>query len=613
MKRKKTTTSPSPQSFITRVKGSGEVRQQVQRLRDHNYDVLTPGTRISKNAPQRSWSDLVSSQLRSGAMEDGSKQLREVPTLYASAGNEQLAGTEKIGTPNLGYIEWGFGNMLPNYVSLLTHMLPYTAAGVEFNTNMVAGLGPQPMYDLTQYVGGNITTKQIRYKDAGDWLRGQITDRQRELYNIYKERKQNTNTADEIVDEMDGIMSGNIEQDDNGLDACFNDLVDSIQSQIDALKKALAEWERTWPLVEDFCNRNNLPLVWLNLTLDQMMYGVCFPELQLNVSQLDRNGNQVQTSQWTPSVVGISYRTCHTTRLERMDKYGRINYVYCSNRWLSQAYLDQGEESTAPIIAIPALNPKSPLSSLNAAILSAREKNVPFKKRPTRFVMPTIYPSTGRPYYPIKEWHSIFGCDIYEYLSTIISDRYTRKRNSNVIGRVIYIHLDYLNQLFLQNKCNSPEEKAKLRDELYEEINTWLSNRDNSGQSLLAFYFRGQDGKDHKSFEIIEIEAANNNVAAANEKETAEISSIVFMSMGIDARLMGSSPLSLVGSNGGTDIRERFLLRQILKSPVQNIMLKSLDVLSRFNQWDPHLIWSIKREVMTTLDRSQSGITVQDQ
>lgn len=613
MKRKKTTTSPSPQSFITRVKGSGEVRQQVQRLRDHNYDVLMPGTRISKNAPQRSWSDLVSSQLRSGAMEDGSKQLREVPTLYASAGNEQFAGTEKIGTPNLGYIEWGFGNMLPNYVSLLTHMLPYTAAGVEFNTNMVAGLGPQPMYDLTQYVGGNITTKQIRYKDAGDWLRGQITDRQRELYNIYKERKQNTNTADEIVDEMDSIMSGNIEQDDNGLDACFNDLVDSIQSQIDALKKALAEWERTWPLVEDFCNRNNLPLVWLNLTLDQMMYGVCFPELQLNVSQLDRNGNQVQTSQWTPSVVGISYRTCHTTRLERMDKYGRINYVYCSNRWLSQVYLDQGEESTAPIIAIPALNPKSPLSSLNAAILSAREKNVPFKKRPTRFVMPTIYPSTGRPYYPIKEWHSIFGCDIYEYLSTIISDRYTRKRNSNVIGRVIYIHLDYLNQLFLQNKCNSPEEKAKLRDELYEEINTWLSNRDNSGQSLLAFYFRGQDGKDHKSFEIIEIEAANNNVAAANEKETAEISSIVFMSMGIDARLMGSSPLSLVGSNGGTDIRERFLLRQILKSPVQNIMLKSLDVLSRFNQWDPHLIWSIKREVMTTLDRSQSGITVQDQ
>ena len=172
--------------------------------------------------------------------------------------------------------------------------------------------------------------------------------------------------------------------------------------------------------------------------------------------------------------------------------------------------------------------------------------------------------------------------------------------------------MDYLNQLFIQKKCNTPEDKAKLRDELYEQINTWLSNRDNSGQSLLAFYFPGHDGKDHKSFEIVEIEAASNDAATANEKETAEISSIVFMSMGIDARLMGSSPLSLVGSNGGTDIRERFLLRQILKSPVQNIMLKSLDVLSRFNEWDSHLVWSIKREVMTTLDRSQSGITQQD-
>ena len=82
MKRKKTTTSPSPQSFITRVKGSGEVRQQVQRLRDHNYDVLMPGTRISKNAPQRSWSDLVSSQLRSGAMEDGKMEPYYCSAIY---------------------------------------------------------------------------------------------------------------------------------------------------------------------------------------------------------------------------------------------------------------------------------------------------------------------------------------------------------------------------------------------------------------------------------------------------------------------------------------------------------------------------------------------------
>ena len=110
----------------------------------------------------------------------------------------------------------------------------------------------------------------------------------------------------------------------------------------------------------------------------------------------------------------------------------------------------------------------------------------------------------------------------------------------------------------------------------------------------------------------MEIEAANKSVADANEKETAEISSIVFMAMGLDSRLLGSSPLSLVGSNGGTDIRERYLLRLILKSPTQNLMLKPLEVASRFNQWDKHLVWQIQREVMTTLDRSKSGVTSQN-
>ena len=44
-------------------------------------------------------------------------------------------------------------------------------------------------------------------------------------------------------------------------------------------------------------------------------------------------------------------------------------------------------------------------------------------------------------------------------------------------------------------------------------------------------------------------------------------------------------------------------------SPTQQIVLKPLEVLSRFNEWDTHLVWRIKREVLTTLDRSKTGIT----
>ena len=83
--------------------------------------------------------------------------------------------------------------------------------------------------------------------------------------------------------------------------------------------------------------------------------------------------------------------------------------------------------------------------------------------------------------------------------------------------------------------------------------------------------------------------------------------------MGLDSQLLGSSPLSLLGKGGGTDLRERYLLKQIQMSPTQQILLQALEVVSRFNEWDDHLHWQIGREVMTTLDRSKTGITKQEE
>ena len=96
-----------------------------------------------------------------------------------------------------------------------------------------------------------------------------------------------------------------------------------------------------------------------------------------------------------------------------------------------------------------------------------------------------------------------------------------------------------------------------------------LVNRDNSGQSLLAFNFMGTDGKEHKSFEIVEVESSSKSVADANEKETAEVASIIFMAMGLDAKLLGSTPLSLVGQSSGTDLRIRFGVKQVQMAPTQ--------------------------------------------
>lgn len=588
-----------------------EFSKYARQMVNKGYIALTPGRHIVPNdSTDISWGAFISSSLH--AHSPNSRV--GYPVLYFPEGNEVTAGTEKKGTENLGYIEWGYGNTLPNIVSMLVHLLPYTASGIKFNTDLCAGLGPQPMYDISQYVGGNVTTRFIRYKDAGTFLHGQIQDKQRELLRL--QAAWGNMNLDLGMEPDDTVPADPDPKDDKPVkltadaEDTYNDLVTSLRDQISKLKAALEAWEKTNPLVQDFLERNNLPQTWLSLVLDQELFNICFPELLLNQQDIDPDTNKpVKTEKWKPRVVGITYRPCHTTRLERMDKFGHINYVYCCNRWL-----DPWGRSTMPrdseITAVPALNTASPLDSLKSKIREAREKKVSTKDRPTRFVLPSAYPSEGRPYYPTPAWWSIFGGDIYEYLSTIISDRLSRKRNSNIIGRVIYFNQDYLAQLYLNEQISGdPEKQAEYRDQLYSQINTWLSNRNNAGQSLLGFTFTGSDGKEHKSFEIVEIEANSKSTADANEKETAEIASIVFMSMGLDARLMGSTPVSVVSGGGGSDLRVRYLLRLILKSPAQNIMLKPLEVISRYNEWDPRLVWQVQREVMTTLDRSKTGVT----
>lgn len=605
---------------VTRVKVSNFIKKAAD-LQRRNYSVLLPGDRSYYNLDGPSditWGDFIGSQLRAGATENGKSQRKSIPTLYFSSGNESQQGVDKIGTPNLGWIEWGYGNNLPNIVALLTHMLPYTAAGIKFNTDLCAGLGPQPMYDCTQYVGGNITQKLIRYKDAGQWLRGRIIDLQTQLLNLQTKQQENAsagspsgNSTTHAASPTGTVLAGSASESD--VKKTMDALVTSINEQITELQEAYTTWKTTDEEVQKFLDNNNIAQTWLSLVLDQELFGISFPELLLNQQDLDKDGNPVKTEQWTPRVTGISHRSCHTTRLERMDDMGKINFVYCSTRWLDKYFIEQGGENNAPINAIPALYVPSPLTSLEEKVREARMKKVDVKKRPTHFILPTVYPTAGRPYYPTPAWYSIFGGDIYEYITTIFSDRLSRKRNSNVIGRVIYLHNDYMQQLFVAKKAQSDAKKqAEIRDKLYTQINQWLANRSNAGQSLLAFTFMGTDGKEHKSFEIVEIESNSKDVVSANEKETAELSSVVFMALGQDARLLGSSPLSLVGSNGGTDIRERFLLRQILKSPQINIMLKPLEVLSRFNKWDRHLVWQVQKEVMTTLDRSKSGVTTQN-
>jgi hypothetical protein len=195
---------------------------------------------------------------------------------------------------------------------------------------------------------------------------------------------------------------------------------------------------------------------------------------------------------------------------------------------------------------------------------------------------------------------------------TMISDRNKRRKNSNVIGRILYLNNEYIERLYFQRKADTTADKLKVFNELRDQINSFLMDRDNTGKPLVAYTFLGSDGKVYESWKIVEIEANNKQTAEANQKELAEISSIVFFAFGLDSRLVGNSPGD-VASSGGTDLRERYLLKQVQMTPMQNLMLTPLYLMKAFNGLDPHLEFEIPREVLTTLDNSKTGITNAEQ
>ena len=504
--------------------------------------------------------------------------------------NASVAATSPVGneipvtggTDKLGYISWGANNRHPNMVSLLVSMLPYTAVGVKFNTDVIAGLGPKPMYRYNRFVNGGVQTERIDYSAAKTLIEGQLMEKRKAL--------------------MDFLAT------EGGDPTLRKQMEDQLRKELADAEAALNKWEFTTDGIKELLKNSNVDLVNTELANDFSHFGICFPELQL-----DRQAENKNDATWKPKVIGINYHSAHTCRLERMDKKGVINYVYISNQWLDSTVNNQNNDFE--VAAVPALDAHRPLASLEEKIRNHRirayngkttAKGKPQTERPTHFILPCYYPSAGHPYYPQPAWQSILVGDVYRYLSTIVESRRIAKENSNSAGKIIYIHTDYLAKLYQQEDVKTADDREKLRDEMWNEINTFLQDRQNNGQTILSFTFTGTDGKEHDAWRIVDVPMNSANEADANKTELEELSNIVFLALQIHSVLIGNS----IGasSSGGTQQREMYELKKLLTVPTQRLLLKPYYVARDFNGWDEHLEWEISQMSLTTLDRNKNGI-----
>jgi len=614
---------------VTVVTSRQEFERSAQRLRESGFTEV-PGALGggSGGGISPDYADYLEAKL--SCSEGTGKGKTSLPLLHVSSGYAQpvTAANGHKGS----YITWGAGNRIPNVISLLCSLLPYTAAALKFNIDLCCGMGPRPMYAYTQYVGGNISQKSIPYDQADKLILGQIRDLQLQLVKLEAEHPELTEEQDDldiITKEQNNPTQGN----SSVKKSAAEQMRDELREQIESLRKDLATWQLTMKQLygdpdateaEDrigFLGRNNLLQTFQQLYADMLQYNICFPEFELQKSYLVPSQQtdpvtgktvmkDVPASQWSPKVVGLKWRNAKTMRLEMMSNQNRIEHVYISNQWLSSPEQTlPTQDSDFKIDALPALTYQQPAQDLERLARDARTARTGKEARPTHVVMPVTYNEYGHPYYPVPAWYSVFSGDVYTYASLLISDRKKRRDNANVIGRILYISDEYIQRMYIQRHLDTPEQRKEFfQKEIVEPINNFLKNRDHMGEPMLAYTFKDADGKVYKSWEIVEVQENNAQQAEANKEELAEISSIILFAWGVDSQLIGNTPGTTTRS-GGTDLRERYLLKQVNMALMQQLVLNTLQVVNVRNQLDPHLNWAIQREVLTTLDNSKTGIT----
>ncbi len=347
------------------------------------------------------------------------------------------------------------------------------------------------------------------------------------------------------------------------------------------LKKRYALWERTWKEFTEFNENNDLAYYACETFIDINYYYLAFVEILLSKEY---------------KVVSLTSKEASFCRLEKANEKGVIANVIYSSKW---SETKTPKEADNQIIAL--LDPRATVRDLKQRIgripMDNGKKQDPEKVY--RYFIPIILPSPGKSYYPRTPWYAIFESGWYDIMLNIPKLKKAILENQMTLKYHIELSTDYFERIFREEKIASDEDKKRARVKLeYENMNSFLSNAENSGKSIVSFVEYFQDYVKN----YVKITPLDNPMKGAEYIEDSEEgSNIMHYALGVHPSIVGASP----GKNktiNGTEARELFLIKQSLMKPLRDYVLKPLYVIKAINEWDPALQFVIPNMQLTTLD-----------
>lgn len=538
--------------------------------------------------------DTSQSQARdmAGCMGSGSLSsgpLSKVAFSFDSRDTRAVPVSDKDGKPlGNGYIPWGPGDNIPALIYSLAKALPYTASPLKYKADLATGLGPRLMY---RFPDGEL----VEYQDAGARLL-------EELEELEANENQNEN-ADPALTVLSGFAAEKQPREN---------------PKLRRAREAYAEWKRTWegedildnpeeedetlhtythrPGAREFIEQNDMTLHCSQCMQDDVLFDMYFPMVGL---EKGRRGQP-----WEPKIVDIDLLSIiNGVRYEVMNEFRFINHIYFSDQWRTKGML--GATTVSPdqnkVVMFPTAMPKRRQQDMDY-IISQNQRRSP-SGRPTWISWPVYY--GNKLYYQQPAWWSIFLAKFFDFASTIAYDKAKQRENITSWGKIFYISLDYLDQVFAdEGYQGNPEKQQEFIDQLEQSMEDFLQHRENHGKMMRQWMWTGPDGKEHHNVEIVDIAETSKDVTTAGKEELELATSPIFLALGVDPRLVGVPMVA--ASNGGTALREMHLLKQQQLNVKQKGYERFLDSIARWNKW-ARAEWHIKQQTLTTLDNSKTG------
>ncbi len=335
--------------------------------------------------------------------------------------------------------------------------------------------------------------------------------------------------------------------------------------------------------VIDFCYSNDLNGYLLEQLMDLKTFYNVFPEIILSNDK--------------SQIVQLRSKEAVFSRWDKVEpNVGRITKHYYSAKW----HDNPGKKD---IQVTDVLDRYNPLADLQERLTTGKFSNL-------RFIIPVSFPSPGRTYYQLAPWWSLFQSGWYDFSVMVPEAKKALMKNRFAVKYIIYLSPKYFKQIFKDEGIDPSDEEAVRNriDQEHQRFGEFLTGAENSGRGIVALKDLVQSSSGAKEEKYIEIETIDLGKEGGEFiEDSEEVSNIISYVMGVHSSLIGSTPGKNKGSFSGTDKRELFLMKQALMKPFRDRLMRPLELISRFNGWDPNIVWAIPEIEFTTLDQNKTG------